>query len=162
MTASPAAPPFDDQAGDTPDIRRRALLLKASAALGGAALAGASCPFLLSLAPSEFLVDPDSRVQTQQPAYARNTFRAIEPDIFVSLALCTHLGCVPTFMPQPRSVQPDWPGGFYCPCHGSKFDLAGRVFAGSPAPTNLVIPPHHYAGNGRLMIGSERAKKTPE
>lgn len=101
------------------------------------------------------LSDPHSEVSAQQPAYARNTARSIDGEVFVAIALCTHLGCVPGYYPQPGSIQPDWPGGFYCPCHGSKFDLAGRVFKGSPAPTNLVVPPHHYEGAGALVVGED-------
>lgn len=99
------------------------------------------------------LVDPDSKVHSQQPEYARNPMRSRWPEIFVALGLCTHLGCIPTFRPEPGSVQPDWPGGFYCPCHGSRFDLAGRVFRNVPAPTNLVVPPYDYVGGTRIVIG---------
>ena len=99
------------------------------------------------------LSDPDSRVASQQPAYARNAMRSIEPGLFVTISLCTHLGCIPTYAPEPGSIESGWPGGFYCPCHGSKFDLAGRVFKGSPAPTNLVIPPHQVRGGHPLVIG---------
>ena len=99
------------------------------------------------------LSDPDSQVASQQPAYARNPTRSIEPELFATISLCTHLGCVPTYAPEPGSIERGWLGGFYCPCHGSKFDLAGRVFKGSPAPTNLVIPPHHVRGGGLLVIG---------
>jgi len=99
------------------------------------------------------LSDPDSRVAGQQPAYARNATRSIEPGLFVTVSLCTHLGCIPTYAPQPDSIESGWAGGFYCPCHGSKFDLAGRVFKGSPAPTNLVIPPHQIRSGSLLVIG---------
>ncbi len=105
-----------------------------------------------------FLSDPDSTERSQQPDYARNPSRARRPEVFVAVGLCTHLGCVPTYMPEPGSVQSDWPGGFYCPCHGSKFDLAGRVFKGSPAPTNLVIPPYRFEGSDRLVIGDDAPK----
>jgi len=104
-------------------------------------------------ADENFLSDPDSEVSSQQPEYARNLARAIREDLFVTIALCTHLGCIPRYYPQPGSIQPDWPGGFYCPCHGSKFDLAGRVFKGSPAPTNLVIPPYRYEASSTLVVG---------
>lgn len=103
-----------------------------------------------------FLSDPASLVSSQQPAYAQNPTRSIEPEVLVTVALCTHLGCIPTYYPAPDSLQPGWPGGFYCPCHGSKFDLAGRVYRGSPAPTNLEIPPHHYESASRLVVGEER------
>lgn len=107
------------------------------------------------------LADPESRVRSQQPDYARNPGRSIDPQVFVTIALCTHLGCIPSYRPEPGSLQPGWPGGFYCPCHGSKFDLAGRVFKGSPAPTNLVVPPHSLVSPERLIIGrdSEREAK---
>lgn len=101
------------------------------------------------------LSDPDSRVESQQPAYARNPTRSIDPEVLVTISLCTHLGCIPTYAPEPDALQPGWPGGFYCPCHGSKFDLAGRVYRGSPAPTNLVIPPYRYEADGRIAIGLE-------
>jgi len=102
------------------------------------------------------LVDPYSRVSTQQPEYARNPTRSLRPDLFVVVGLCTHLGCVPSqrlAAGGESGLDPDWPGGFYCPCHGSKFDLAGRVFKNVPAPTNLVVPPHRYLGQDRVEIG---------
>ena len=98
------------------------------------------------------LTDPDSTVVSRPPEYARNPARAIKPELFVTISLCTHLGCVPTYAPEPGSIEGDWPGGFYCPCHGSKFGLAGRVYKGSPAPTNLVIPPYQLRGS-LLVIG---------
>jgi len=106
------------------------------------------------------LADPESQVTTQQPDYARNESRAIRPEIFVCIGLCTHLGCIPNYFPEPGSIQADWPGGFYCPCHGSKFDLAGRVFKSVPAPTNLVIPPYAYTGAASVLIGADRPKET--
>jgi ubiquinol-cytochrome c reductase iron-sulfur subunit len=102
-----------------------------------------------------FLIDPRSEASSQQPEYARNATRSIEPQLLVTVALCTHLGCIPSFYPEPDSLQPGWPGGFYCPCHGSKFDLAGRVYRGSPAPTNLVVPPHRYESPTRLILGAD-------
>jgi ubiquinol-cytochrome c reductase iron-sulfur subunit len=102
-----------------------------------------------------FLSDPKSAVASQQPDYAQNATRSIEPEVFVTIALCTHLGCIPSYYPEPDSLQPGWPGGFYCPCHGSKFDLAGRVYRGSPAPTNLVIPPHQYLSQQTLRVGED-------
>lgn len=72
------------------------------------------------------------------------------------MALCTHLRCIPSYYLAPDSLQPGWPGGFYCPCHGSKFDLAGRVYRGSPAPTNLVIPPHRYLSPAKIIVGEDR------
>lgn len=102
------------------------------------------------------LVDPQSR-QPQQPPCCRNVTRSIKPEYFVAVGICTHLGCVPSYVPQPGAPElgGDWPGGFYCPCHGSKFDLAGRVYKNVPAPTNLVIPPHQYIADTRLLIGEE-------
>jgi ubiquinol-cytochrome c reductase iron-sulfur subunit len=104
-----------------------------------------------------FLSDPESAVSSQQPDYAQNATRSIEPEVLVTVALCTHLGCIPSYYPEPDSLQPGWPGGFYCPCHGSKFDLAARVYRGSPAPTNLVIPPHRYLSPQRLQVGGDEA-----
>ncbi len=101
------------------------------------------------------LSDPHSDRREQQPDYARNDLRSVRPDIAVLVAICTHLGCVPTFRPEPGAadIGASWPGGFYCPCHGSKFDLAGRVFKNVPAPSNLEVPPHRYAGDSSLLIG---------
>ena len=101
------------------------------------------------------LSDPSSAVASQQPAYAHNRTRSIEPETLVTIALCTHLGCIPSYYPLADSLQPGWPGGFYCPCHGSKFDLAGRVYRGSPAPTNLVIPPHRYLSASTILVGED-------
>jgi ubiquinol-cytochrome c reductase iron-sulfur subunit len=100
------------------------------------------------------LSDPDS-IESIQPANAKNELRSIKPEIFVALGLCTHLGCSPTFRPElaPHDLGADWKGGFFCPCHGSKFDLAGRVYSGVPAPTNLEIPPHQYKTETLLVIG---------
>jgi len=102
------------------------------------------------------LRDPNSEVD-QQPEYARNEFRAINPEVLVIVSSCTHLGCVPTsrFEVAPADLGPDWVGGFFCPCHGSKFDLSGRVFAGVPAPTNLVVPPYRYIDENTLVIGED-------
>lgn len=187
-----------------PDLKRRKLLAWASAAAGGLSLAGASYPFLASLAPSARahaqggpvdanlsalgpgelitvewrskpvwvlrrtpdmlaglqsvrgeLADPLSSAASQQPAYARNVDRSVQPEIFVAVGLCTHLGCIPSYRPERDSLQPGWPGGFYCPCHGSKFDLAGRVFKGSPAPTNLLIPRYSFSSAQQLLIGHD-------
>ena len=111
---------------------------------------------LQRLASAEpLLIDPGSRVGSQQPDYAKNPTRSIEPEVLVTVALCTHLGCIPSYYPAPDSLQPGWPGGFYCPCHGSKFDLAGRVYRGSPAPTNLEIPPHRYLSPEVLLLGDD-------
>jgi ubiquinol-cytochrome c reductase iron-sulfur subunit len=96
------------------------------------------------------LLDPDSE-RLQQPVYAKNTYRSIKEEYLVLVGICTHLGCSPQFSPE---VLPDVDfGGFFCPCHGSKFDLAGRVFKGVPAPSNMVVPPYMYVGNDELIVG---------
>lgn len=100
------------------------------------------------------LRDPESRV-AQQPNYAQNPYRSINPEYLVLIGVCTHLGCAPTYRPEKGVVDESWPGGFFCSCHGSKFDLAGRVFEGVPAPTNLEVPPHHFTSKDVLVIGSE-------
>lgn len=101
------------------------------------------------------LRDPDSKNIDQQPAYAANAHRSIRPEIGVMVGLCTHLGCSPSFVPEmvPQSFDANWKGGFYCPCHNSRFDLAGRVYAGVPAPTNLRVPPHRFLDDDRILIG---------
>jgi ubiquinol-cytochrome c reductase iron-sulfur subunit len=102
------------------------------------------------------LVDPKSDVP-QQPDYCKNATRSIKPEILVAVGICTHLGCSPTYRPEvaPADMGPDWLGGFFCPCHGSRFDLAARVYSGVPAPTNLVIPKHKYLSDSRLLIGDD-------
>lgn len=103
------------------------------------------------------LADPDSTVE-QQPGYARNAHRSARPDVFVAVGICTHLGCSPVEVPEGGSnpsVPDDWQGGFFCPCHGSTFDLAGRVYRNKPAPTNLEVPPHRYLSDTRLVIGED-------
>jgi ubiquinol-cytochrome c reductase iron-sulfur subunit len=106
------------------------------------------------------LADPQSKRKPDEltPAYARNESRSIKPDYLVVVGICTHLGCSPTdrFTPGPQASLPDdWPGGFLCPCHGSTFDLAGRVFRNKPAPDNLEVPPHKYLSDTRLLIGED-------
>lgn len=107
----------------------------------------------------EKLRDPKSEVP-QQPAYCKNPTRSIKPEFLVAVGICTHLGCVPTYRKEiaPADLGPEWPGGFFCPCHGSKFDLAGRVYKNVPAPTNLVIPRHGYLSDTRLIIGTDDKK----
>ncbi len=107
------------------------------------------------------LRDPQSR-EPQQPEYARNATRSIKPRNLVVVGICTHLGCVPLFRPDVASsgLGSDWPGGFACPCHGSRFDLAGRVFQNVPAPLNLVVPPHRYVSETVLLIGEDRTETT--
>jgi len=105
------------------------------------------------------LVDAQSN-RLQQPAYATNEHRSIKPEIMVAIGICTHLGCSPTDKFKPGSEQgmaADWPGGFFCPCHGSQFDLAGRVFKNMPAPTNLEVPPHKYLAEARVVIGEDQS-----
>jgi len=101
------------------------------------------------------LRDPES-TERQQPDYATNEFRSIKPEILVLIGICTHLGCSPSYVkPDEAPLGTGWPGGFFCPCHGSKFDYAGRVYAGVPAPTNLVVPPHQYLSDTRILIGAD-------
>lgn len=102
------------------------------------------------------LSDPESEVP-HQPEYSKNSTRSIKPEYLVSVGICTHLGCVPNFRPEisPADLGHAWRGGFYCPCHGSKYDLAGRVFKGVPAPTNLIIPRHAYLSDFQLIIGAD-------
>ena len=103
------------------------------------------------------LTDPNSENTSQQPEYATNAHRSLSDhsEIMVMVGICTHLGCSPTFRPEvaPADLGADWKGGFFCPCHGSKFDLAGRVYAGAPAPTNLVVPPHQYLSDTVILVG---------
>ena len=104
--------------------------------------------------------DPNSELSVQ-PNFAKNTFRSIKPEYLVVEGVCTHLGCAPIekFAIAPADMGPDWEGGFFCPCHGSKFDLSGRVFSGVPAPSNLRIPPHHYENETTLIIGENQEEE---
>ena len=107
------------------------------------------------------LADPMSKRKPDEftPAYARNEARSIKPELLVVVGICTHLGCSPSekFQPGPQpSLPDDWQGGFFCPCHGSTFDLAGRVFKNKPAPDNLEVPPHMFLSDSRLLIGEDR------
>lgn len=101
------------------------------------------------------LVDPNSDEKKQQPDYCKNATRSIKPEYLVAVGICTHLGCSPTYRKEigAADLGADWPGGFFCPCHGSRFDLAARVYKGVPAPINLEIPPHKYVSEGLLLIG---------
>jgi ubiquinol-cytochrome c reductase iron-sulfur subunit len=102
------------------------------------------------------LSDPMSEVASQQPNYCDNPGRSIKSNLAVLVGICTHLGCSPSPKLQPNGdMGADWPGGFFCPCHGSKFDLAGRVFKGSPAPINLAVPPHKYLSDNVVLIGED-------
>jgi ubiquinol-cytochrome c reductase iron-sulfur subunit len=105
------------------------------------------------------LRDPDSN-ESIQPAFAKNAARALKPEYLVLVGVCTHLGCAPLdkFTPGDVTVGADWPGGFFCPCHGSKFDISGRVFKDVPAPTNLTVPPYRYVSDTRILIGAEAGK----
>jgi ubiquinol-cytochrome c reductase iron-sulfur subunit len=102
------------------------------------------------------LRDPES-LESEQPAYAQNEYRSIKPEVLITVGICTHLGCSPTYRPDVGApdMGADWEGGFFCPCHGSKFDLAGRVYKSVPAPLNLVIPPHRYLSETELVIGDD-------
>jgi ubiquinol-cytochrome c reductase iron-sulfur subunit len=106
------------------------------------------------------LTDPESK-HSEQPPYAKNEYRSAKPEFMVMEGVCTHLGCSPQLKPADAKAEmgADWPGGFYCPCHGSKFDYAGRVFRGAPAPVNLKVPPYTFVSDGSLMIGEDKEKK---
>ena len=104
--------------------------------------------------------DPASK-KVMQPKYAVNEFRSIKPEYLVLVGICTHLGCSPVekFRAQAEAFAADWKGGFYCPCHGSLFDLAGRVYKNVPAPDNLIVPPHKYVSDGKIVIGVDEGEK---
>lgn len=103
------------------------------------------------------LVDPSSEMP-EQPDYATNEHRSIKPEILVLVGVCTHLGCTPTYRPDigPADLGTEWKGGFFCPCHGSKYDLAGRVFKGVPAPKNLAVPPYQFLNDNLVLIGDDK------
>ena len=100
------------------------------------------------------LADPNS-AQLQQPPYATNWHRSLKPEFGIVVGICTHLGCIPLFYPSPSATSPvtNWPGGYFCPCHGSKYDPAGRVFSGVPAPYNLPVPPYHFVNDTTIRVG---------
>lgn len=102
------------------------------------------------------LSDPDSK-EPQQPDYITSEYRSVEPEILVVVGICTHLGCSPSFRPEvaPADLGDDWKGGFFCACHGSRFDLSGRVYRNVPAPTNLVVPPHRFEDDGNTVVVGE-------
>lgn len=106
------------------------------------------------------LSDPDSKA-SDQPKYADNEYRSKNPEVLVLVGVCTHLGCSPQEKPAEAKAEmgADWPGGFYCPCHGSKFDFAGRVFKGSPAPLNLVVPPYTVVSDSKIVVGEDEKTK---
>lgn len=105
------------------------------------------------------VADPESQ-RSEQPEYAQNEFRSLKPEYLVVVGICTHLGCSPVdrFERKPEPFEADWQGGFYCPCHGSLFDLAGRVYKNKPAPTNLVVPPYQFLAQDKLLIGDDTKK----
>lgn len=190
------------------DQKRRAFLVRASAAMGAVGVLATAVPFISSMLPSkdveeaaapitvdisklkpgeqltvpwrgrpiwivrrtqeeldslakdeELLRDPSSSVE-QQPIYAKNRYRSIKPEYLVLVGICTHLGCIPTYRPEPASVEPKWPGGFFCTCHGSKFDMAGRVFKGVPAPINLEVPSYTFLNDTTILIGVDYPRTT--
>lgn len=114
-------------------------------------------PAVLTALPTldDQLRDPNSENPEQQPQYATNATRSLKPEISVLVGLCTHLGCSPEMKAEirPEPFDSNWKGGYFCPCHKSKFDMAGRVYEGVPAPTNLVVPPHHYENDTTIVIG---------
>lgn len=116
-------------------------------------------PEVLEALPTleEALRDPDSEVASQQPEYCQNELRSIRDEVMVLVGICTHLGCSPTYRPElaPEDLGEEWKGGFFCPCHGSKFDLAGRVYQGVPAPINLEVPPYHFQGDNTVIVGED-------
>ena len=104
-----------------------------------------------------FLADPESTA-SRQPEYVKGPARSIKPEVFIVEGVCTHLGCSPTLKKEVGAASDmgaDWPGGYYCPCHNSRFDLSARVFKGSPAPTNMTVPPHRYASDSVVVIGED-------
>jgi ubiquinol-cytochrome c reductase iron-sulfur subunit len=112
---------------------------------------------LASLKKDESMLRDPTSDESIQPSYAMNQYRSVRPAFLVLEGVCTHLGCapMPRFEVAPVDLGPNWPGGFYCPCHGSRFDLAGRVFQGVPAPTNLTVPPYRFVNDTTLLIGSD-------
>lgn len=107
------------------------------------------------------LSDPDSK-KSVQPLYVDPEFRSIKPEILLIIGICTHLGCSPTYRPEvaPNDLGQDWVGGYFCPCHGSRYDLAGRVFKSQPAPLNMPVPPHSYKSNDLIIIGVDQDKSS--
>ena len=203
-TSNPAAVE-SSFAPDVADPKRRRLLVRSAAVVGGLGGAALAVPMLGSMSPSarakaagapveadiskltdgqlltvewrgkpvwvvsrteetlkrldtetEKLSDPDSEVE-QQPVYAQNPGRSIKPEYLVVVGICTHLGCSPSYRPEiaPPDLGEQWDGGFFCPCHGSKFDMSGRVYAGVPAPTNLEIPPYRYVDDKTIVVGED-------
>jgi ubiquinol-cytochrome c reductase iron-sulfur subunit len=116
-------------------------------------------PDMLSLLAKQDskLTDPNSDNEAQQPEYCKNATRSIKPQYMVVVGICTHLGCSPTYRKEVGApdLGADWPGGWFCPCHGSRYDLAARVFEGSPAPANMVVPPHKYLSETKILVGED-------
>ena len=112
-----------------------------------------------TLDDDDILSDPKS-LQEHQPSYTQNKYRSINPEFLVLLGVCTHLGCSPLYKPNPKSAELgiDWNGGFFCPCHGSKFDLSGRVHKAMPAPSNLEVPPYYFASENKIVVGEDGEK----
>jgi ubiquinol-cytochrome c reductase iron-sulfur subunit len=111
-------------------------------------------------ADASALRDPDSNAN-QQPPYAKNVFRSVKPEYLVLVGICTHLGCIPEFVPQPGgTLGPSWQGGFFCPCHGSRYDLSGRVFQNVPAPYNLPVPPYRFVSDTMVRVGENPSDST--
>ncbi|HEX2237021.1 MAG TPA: ubiquinol-cytochrome c reductase iron-sulfur subunit [Gammaproteobacteria bacterium] len=110
------------------------------------------------------LRDPHSRITSQQPPYCQNQWRSIKPEYLVLIGICTHLGCSPTYRPEMASpdLGADWVGGFFCACHGSRYDLAGRVFKDMPAPLNLEVPPNKYLSDTRILVGVDQGSNSEE
>lgn len=108
---------------------------------------------------ADSLKDPSNDNKNQQPEYADNLYRSRKAELLVLEGVCTHLGCAPKYIPEvkPEPFDANWKGGFFCPCHGSRFDLAGRVFSGSPAAANLVVPPYGYLDDNTIIIGEDGA-----
>jgi len=102
---------------------------------------------------NDWLIDPDS-LDSDQPDYAANVTRSLKPEFLVMIGICTHLGCSPTYSPE-RDLESGWTGGFFCPCHGGKYDLAGRVLEGVPPPKNMAVPPHRYLSDTVILIGED-------
>ena len=116
-------------------------------------------PEMLNIIDSkvDYLADPESSSE-MQPVYAQNKYRSVKPEFLVLVGVCTHLGCSPLYKPgENKELGLEWKGGFFCPCHGSKFDLSGRVFKGMPAGTNLEVPPYYFASTTTLIVGEDRA-----
>ncbi len=110
-------------------------------------------------AQGDLLRDPKSE-KSEQPSYATNEYRSVKDEYLILVGLCTHLGCSPKYLPEvkPMEFEAKWKGGYHCPCHGSKFDLAGRVYKGVPAPTNLVVPPYTYENDIVVIVGQDGEK----